>query len=230
MYKLIWKNTVQSCMEAAIYTSITFKITAPLDFIYKYIAEECRFLGWQLLNDSQKEDQKEIAYNYLPKIKNKKVNFSKITSKVTIKDLKMHYTEARLVQLLEEKGIGRPSTFSSLIDKIQERNYVKKENVEGKVINCENLEVEKEENAIKTIIEEKSFGNEKNKLIIQPIGIAVIEFLLKHCETLFKYKYTEDLENKLDLIAKGDLDWLDTCKNYNTEILLKTRINPKENY
>ena len=219
MYKLIWKNTVQSCMEAAIYTSITFKITAPLDFIYKYIAEECRFLGWHLLNDSQKEDQKEIAYNYLPKIKNKKVNFSKITSKVTIKDLKMHYTEARLVQLLEEKGIGRPSTFSSLIDKIQERNYVKKENVEGKVINCENLEVEKEENAIKTIIEEKSFGNEKNKLIIQPIGIAVIEFLLKHCETLFKYKYTEDLENKLDLIAKGDLDWLDTCKNYNTEIL-----------
>ena len=44
----------------------------------------------------------------------------------------MHFTEAKLVQLLEEKGIGRPSTFSSLIDKIQERNYVKKDNVEGK--------------------------------------------------------------------------------------------------
>ena len=65
----------------------------------------------------------------------------------------------------------------------------------------------------------KEFGNEKNKLVIQPIGIAVIEFLLKYCENLFKYEYTEDLENKLDLIAKGDLDWLDTCKNYNTEIL-----------
>ena len=121
MYKLIWKNTVQSCMEPSIYTIITFKITAPLDLIYKFIGEECLFLGWQLLNDSHKDDKKEIAYNYLPKIKNKKVNFSKITSKVTIKDLKMHYTEARLVQLLEEKGIGRPSTFSSLIDKIQEK-------------------------------------------------------------------------------------------------------------
>ena len=43
-----------------------------------------------------------------------------------MKDLKTHYTEAKLVQLLEKKGIGRPSTFSSLIDKIQDRNYVKK--------------------------------------------------------------------------------------------------------
>ncbi len=228
MYKLIWKNTVQSCMEPAIYKTITFKISAPLDLIYKYIGEECLFLGWQLLNDSKKEDQKEIAYNYLPKIKNKKVNFCKITSKVTIKDLKMRYTEAKLVQLLEEKGIGRPSTFSALIDKIQERNYVKKENVEGKVINCENLELEKEENTIKIITEEKTFGNEKNKLIIQPIGIAVIEFLLKNCENLFKYEYTEDLENKLDLIAKGDLDWLDTCKNYNTEILEFVKLISKD--
>jgi len=42
-----------------------------------------------------------------------------------MKYLKTHYTEAKLVQLLE-KGIGRPSTFSSLIDRIQDRNYVKK--------------------------------------------------------------------------------------------------------
>ena len=49
-----------------------------------------------------------------------------------MKDLKTHYTEAKLVQLLEQNGIGRPSTFSSLVDKIQERNYVKKDNVKGK--------------------------------------------------------------------------------------------------
>ena len=52
-----------------------------------------------------------------------------MTSKVSIKGSKSHYTEARLVQLLEEKGIGRPSTFSSLVDKIQERGYVKKEDL-----------------------------------------------------------------------------------------------------
>ena len=58
-----------------------------------------------------------------------------------MKETKQHYTEARLVQLLEEKGIGRPSTFSYLIDKIQERNYVKKEDIKGIEINCKDYEL-----------------------------------------------------------------------------------------
>jgi len=219
LYKLIWKNTIQSCMEPAYYKTITFKISAPIDLEYKFIGESCIFLGWQIVDNNNDENIKELAFNYLPTLKNKIVKYKSITCKVTIKDLKMHYTEARLVQLLEEKGIGRPSTFSSLIDKIQERNYVKKENIEGRSIICENFKLEKDNNKLIIDNEEKIFGNEKNKLVIQPIGIAVIEFLLKHCENLFKYRYTEDMENKLDLIAKGDLDWIDTCKNYNNEIL-----------
>ena len=49
---------------------------------------------------------------------------------------KQHYTEAKLVNLLEENGIGRPSTFSTLVDKIQERGYVKKEDIKGKELEC----------------------------------------------------------------------------------------------
>jgi hypothetical protein len=60
------------------------------------------------------------------------ISYKKICSKLTLKGIKQHYTEAKLVQLLEEKGIGRPSTFSSLVDKIQERGYVKKEDIKGK--------------------------------------------------------------------------------------------------
>ena len=54
-----------------------------------------------------------------------------------------------MVQLLEEKGIGRPSTFSSLVDKIQERGYVKKEDVKGNELICKDYELENDEKHIR---------------------------------------------------------------------------------
>tara|TARA_Y100000389_G_scaffold186794_1_gene207544 strand:+ start:868 stop:3162 length:2295 start_codon:yes stop_codon:yes gene_type:complete len=218
IYKLIWKNTIQSCMLPAVYSTILFKITAPNSLFYKLIGENPKFLGWQIVNN-EKNNLSELAYNYLPKLSNKSINFKKITSNVTIKDLKMHYTEAKLVQLLEEKGIGRPSTFSSLIDKIQERNYVKKENVIGKSIKCSNFSLDSSNNNIIENIEDKVFGNEKNKLIIQPIGIKVIEFLIEHFNSLFIYEYTKNMENNLDLIAKGEEEHIKLCYKYNKEIV-----------
>ena len=67
----------------------------------------------------------EIIFKVLSSASPGQTNIQKLMSAETMKDLKQHYTEARLVQLLEDKGIGRPSTFSSLVEKIQERGYVK---------------------------------------------------------------------------------------------------------
>jgi DNA topoisomerase-1 len=137
-------------------------------------------------------------------------------AKVTIKGSKQHYTEARLVQLLEERGIGRPSTFSSLVDKIQERGYVKKEDIKGKELVCKDFELEN--NEICEIEIKREFGNEKGKLVIQPLGIIVMEFLEKHFNELFDYNYTSLMEKALDKIAKGDLIWFELCKTCNKEI------------
>jgi DNA topoisomerase-1 len=116
-----------------------------------------------------------------------------------------------LVQLLEEKGIGRPSTFASLIDKIQEREYVKKQNIEGRKIEGEDfLLIDK---VVTVNIVKREFGNEANKLVIQPIGIIVIEFLLKHFDSFFNYDYTRDMENELDLIATNKRVWTTLCDN-----------------
>merc|ERR1712139_481165 len=123
-------NTIESCMSPAIYNSISATITAPEQYKYRYTSEEVVFPGWKIIEEVESENP---IYRYLLTIKNKTtMEYKEINSKVTLKDLKKNYTEARLVQMLEKKGIGRPSTFSNLISKIQDRNYVKKQNVEGK--------------------------------------------------------------------------------------------------
>jgi len=214
MYHLIWKNTLQSCMSDAILEHIKGIIQAPYSYQFEYIANKIKFDGFLILD---KNILSEKEFHYFSKCKESTpVKYKKITSKFKLIDLKNHYTEARLVQLLEEKGIGRPSTFSMLIDKIQERKYVEKTNIPGKKIECIDFElVEEELNEIKT---SKEFGNEKNKLVITHTGILVIEYLLQYFPSFFDYEYTKELEDKLDLISQDKLKSHELCYQVSNEL------------
>ena len=64
----------------------------------------------------------------------------------------------------------------------------------------------------------REFGNEKNKLVIQPLGILVIEFLIKHFDDLFQYKYTKEMEHSLDMIANGNKIWYELCNECHNDI------------
>jgi DNA topoisomerase-1 len=215
MYKLIWTNTLESCMAAASFYSVTANISAPENLKYSYTTELIDFPGWKIVENKFSRENKE--YQYLQTIKKESpIQYKKIYSKVTIKGSKMHYTEAKLVQLLEEKGIGRPSTFSSLVDKIQERGYVKKEDIKGKEMICRDLQLEDGE--IYEIENKREFGNEKGKLVIQPLGIIVMEFLDKHFNKIFNYDYTCLMESSLDKISKGELLWYELCAACNKEV------------
>ena len=215
MYKLIWTNTLESCMASASFHSVTASITAFQNTKFIHTCELISFPGWKVVEKKYSTDNNE--YQYLQQIKqNVAIPYKKICAKVTIKGSKQHYTEARLVHLLEERGIGRPSTFSSLIDKIQERGYVKKEDIKGREIICKDFELENDE--ISEIETKREFGNEKGKLVIQPLGIIVMEFLEKHFNQLFEYTYTSQMEESLDKIAKGELIWFELCKTCNDEI------------
>ncbi len=215
MYKLIWTNTLESCMVPASYFSVTASISAPFNMKYSYSMEMIDFPGWKIVEN--KFSRGSHGYQYLQMIeKDKPIPYKKITAKVTITGSKLHYTEAKLVQLLEEKGIGRPSTFSSLVDKIQERGYVKKEDVKGKEVICKDFELQ--DNEIFEIETKREFGNEKGKLVIQPLGTIVMEFLDKHFNPLFNYHYTSLMEDSLDKIAKGELIWFEVCSSCNKEV------------
>ena len=219
MYKLIWENTLESCMSSSSFYSITANITSSNNLKFTHTSELINFPGWKIVSKKYineiNPDNK--VYHYLQSIKqNQIVPYKKIISKVTLTNIKSHYTEARLVQLLEEKGIGRPSTFAMLIDKIQERGYVKREDVKGKEIICADFELENGE--IFEIETKREFGNEKNKLVLQPLGQIVMEFLEKNFNELFNYNYTKQMEDDLDKISQGNKIWHELCKDCNDQI------------
>ena len=214
MYALIWRTTMEACMSPAQYLSITATISAYQDHTYKYSTEKVVFPGWKVVGGYE---QTSPDYEYIKTVaQGSTVDYKRVVSKVSMKDLKSHYTEAKLISLLEEQGIGRPSTFSSLLDKIQERGYVKKQNVQGKKINC--VDYVLEDDAIEETTSQRDFGNEKGKLVIQPTGFVVIEFLISHFPNLFAYEYTKQMEDRLDKIAKGEEVWQDLCSECYNEI------------
>jgi DNA topoisomerase-1 len=229
LYSLIWTRTVESCMASAQYNTITAKVIldpphkSQAEFSYK--TEQVTFAGWQIIKTKSNELVKEYQYFLAMKKTDKGLLVvpKKIDSKFNLINLKSHYTEARLVQLLEEKGIGRPSTFASLIDKLLEREYVKKQNIEGQKIEGNDFLLVMDQKTIETIPMKREFGNETNKLVIQPLGIIVIEFLLKHFDSFFNYDYTRDMEHALDLIACNKKQWVTLCDECHKTLISITK-------
>jgi len=194
-------------MSHATGITITACLTAAKNNEYKYTTELIEFPGWKAVDGYEKENS---SYNYLQNIKkNCVIPYNKMKATVTMNELKSHYTEAGLIKILEERGIGRPSTFSSLIEKIQKRGYVEKTDVCGKKIKCTDFELLPDE--LLEMPTEREFGNEKNKLVIQPLGAIVTEFIAQHFDSLFEYNFTKKMEDDLDKVAKGDMLYTDTC-------------------
>jgi DNA topoisomerase-1 len=240
MYRFIWKNTLESCMSVAKYNSRLVKISAPTmrdtptqSPYYGYTLEIPIFLGWKIVSgpteDGETDTKTDIASqqtglqfyfeSFLTQHTNVRVNY--IESRVVAEHRNPHYTEASLIQRLEELGIGRPSTYASIVETIQERGYVKKTDIKGQVIHCNEYKLRFEPTLISTsTLEktkiEKAFGTEKGKLMIVPTGVIVLEFLIQYFERLFSYDYTKNMELSLDRISETDaktaeITWSSIC-------------------
>ena len=225
LYSMIHRNTLESLMAAAICQTITMAIPSPVAVVsvsgtsmsceYRYTAEQVIKPGWKLVAGGYDKEAREYSYfasltaasaastaHIMP--------FKRIMTKCSLRNSKSHYTESGLVQLLERMGIGRPSTFSSLVDKIQERGYVKLQDVRGKSLECQEFVIS-DNKSIDSKTEVREIGGESRKLVIQPLGIIVTEFLLTHFAPLFEYEFTKNMENQLDEIATGGMIWHELC-------------------
>lgn len=206
VYNEIKKITIQSCMSAAKQSGFNAKISAPSNTYYQKRFTKITFWGWKIL---QKE--KEEYYDYVLNLKTE-ILCKQIDSTLDIVNNKSYFTEAQLIKRIEEVGIGRPSTYASLLDKIKEREYAEKTTISGKKIKGNEYSL-KNGNISKTSIE-KIVGEQKNKVVITNLGNEVLGFLNKHFQSVFNYEFTAALEKKLDNIVNKTSIPETICNDY----------------
>ena len=126
-----------------------------------------------------------------------------ITARQTFARPPARYTEGSLVKKLEDLGIGRPSTYATIIDTVQTRGYVEKGDSEGQprdviVLNYNGEEVSRD------VIQEKT-GSTRGKLIPTPSGELIADFLTDHFTQIVDYDFTANVETEFDKIAAANL-------------------------
>ena len=126
LYRLIYNRFMASQMKPAIYDTMAVNIKAN-EYDFKANGQNLRFKGFMTLYVEGTDGKEEQEEDMLPElIENQEVKLEKINPKQSFTEPPARYTEASLVKALEEKGIGRPSTYSPTITTILERRYIEK--------------------------------------------------------------------------------------------------------
>ncbi|MBR3256529.1 type I DNA topoisomerase [Candidatus Saccharibacteria bacterium] len=203
LYQLIWTRTVATQMTNAKVAKTTIKLSH--DFVAK--GEVVIFDGFLKIYGKSKDVE-------LPKLKKgDTVNCLELTAKQSFAKPPARYTEGSLVKKLEELGIGRPSTYASIMTAIQARNYVVKGESEGEEREVVELEAKNGTEVTRSVITEK-FGANKGKLIPTPVGELVAEFLTEHFKNIVDYKFTANIEKDLDLVADAKLERVKMLRDF----------------
>ena len=142
LYRLIYNRFIASQMAPAVYDTISANIDAK-GFNFRASGQTLKFKGFMTLYVEDRDDKSnEDEESHMPDlVKDEEVKKEKIDAKQSFTEPPPRYTEASLVKALEEKGIGRPSTYATIISTILDRRYVQKEQKQlvptdlGKVVN-----------------------------------------------------------------------------------------------
>ena len=182
LYELIWKRTIASQMEAAVLDQVSVTASTPdgqtnlrasgSTIVFKGFLEAYEDTGAAAA--AAEEDEENLG-NILPVMsEGQPLSVTTVTPEQHFTQPPPRFSEASLVKALEEQGIGRPSTYASIIQVLQDRKYVRMEN---------------------------------RRFIPEDRGRVVIAFLESFFKRYVEYSFTADLEEQLDDISGGRLNW-----------------------
>ena len=183
LYEMIWKRTLACQMTPAKYDTTSVDISVGhANTLFRATGQTLVFPGFMAvyLEDADDVEQEEEAK--LPVLEEKEtIPVDRIFGEQHFTQPPPRYTEASLVKTLEEYGIGRPSTYASIVSTLQERGYA--------------------------LLEKKRFTP-------TDIGRLVNGFLTTHFGHYVDYQFTANLEEELDEISNGDLDWIAVMREF----------------
>jgi DNA topoisomerase-1 len=182
LYRLIWMRFIASQMMPALLDQTTIDVASTgksnTDYIFRATGSVLKFDGFLKVyeegKDQKDEDDEDLKHKLPAVTEGEVLRFKEIRPEQHFTEPPPRYTEATLVKKLEADGVGRPSTYASILSTIQEREYVKKEG--GKFNPTE-------------------------------LGMVVTDLLLESFNDLFEVGYTARMEEELDEIEEGKLEW-----------------------
>ena len=215
LYGLIWKRTVASQMADAQLEKTTVRIglsTTGENLVAR--GEMLIFDGFlKVYQVSTDDSQDTTPAGLLPAMKkSESLSVQHVTARESFTRPPPRYTEAVLVKRLEEKGIGRPSTYAPTISTIQDRGYVTREDRPGYEREVRVLTLIGRQ--ISGVTDVENTGAEKAKLFPAEIGEIVNEFLQKHVLQIIDYGFTASIEQEFDDISQGQLKWRDMIDKF----------------
>ena len=206
LYSLIWKRTIACFLPNYIEEHYIYRFYPNTKEYFEIIKKIVLKKGFkEIYSERLPNDFKDIKL-LKPKLENKFIP-KKITAFEKFTKPKALYTEASLVKDLEKKGIGRPSTFSNIVNTLLTRDYVVKESRNLPNIELTELSITPSTSLKETKIE-KEGGQSHNRLYMTQLGKNVINYLCKHFRSnICSYSFTSDINDQLDLIANKSKIW-----------------------
>jgi DNA topoisomerase-1 len=189
LYRLIWMRFVASQMTPAVFDQTTIDITvigkSGAEYLFRATGSVPKFDGFLRVyeegKDQRDEEDEELKHKLPAVTEGEKLRLRALKPEQHFTEPPPRYTEATLVKKLESDGVGRPSTYASILSTIQEREYVTKEG--GKFKPTE-------------------------------LGMVVTDLLLESFNDIFEVKYTARMEEELDEIEDGKLDWREAMTEF----------------
>ena len=225
LYELIWKRTLASQMaDAEVETTRMEVSVSDSPYVFAASGEVVLFDGFlKVYNDNASSDDASMndgaegedmdTVNTLPQMpEGQALKMRETLATQTYSKAPQRYNEATLVKKMEELGIGRPSTYATIIETIQQRKYVENGNIAGvkRPYACFVLKNGK----ISEKKKQEMVGAESHKLLPTDLGRAANSFLVEQFPEILSYDFTSNSEKQFDEVAEGNADWRETVDQF----------------